>query len=137
MLKQFKANPIPSSINNEKYQEYRAKMQSSKDAILSKLNKSKEQDNIILQYLQANTKLFQKKTKINYTEPIQYTFKAEPIPWFVHANLYEQINESKEEKKSQSIKKNKFKYINEWKNLPSFIIDSNNDDGACTTKNPS
>lgn len=40
--KRFKANPIPASINNEKYQEYRNRMAQTKESILQKLNKSNE-----------------------------------------------------------------------------------------------
>lgn len=60
LTKKFKANPIPASINNEKYEEYRNKMNSHKSAILLKLNQIKEKDIMALQYLQSNTKLFEK-----------------------------------------------------------------------------
>lgn len=63
--------------------------------ILAKLNEVKDKDIQLMQYLEANTKLFEKQA-VPEPEPVgEYVFEAKPIPWFVQVNLLDKINEEK------------------------------------------
>ena len=121
--KKFKAHPIPASINNQKYEEYRAAMNINKESSLAKLQAKNEKERITLQYLQANTKLFEKPKVVEEQPQQEYVFKAEPVPWFVQMNLLDQINAEKQVKLKKLKKENTLKYLKDWKNLPTFLYD--------------
>lgn len=60
--------------------------------------------------------------------------RAEPAPWFVHVNLLEQIEKEKKERLKKARKESNYKYLKEWKNLPSFLYDNNVDSTPEITK---
>ena len=51
-------------------------MNINKESILAKLNAKRDKQKITLQYLQANTKLFEKPKKVEYEEKETFTFRA-------------------------------------------------------------
>ncbi len=57
----FKANPIPASINPQRYKAYMKIMQKKKNLIFEQLNKQGEKQKKILEYLESNTRLFDQK----------------------------------------------------------------------------
>lgn len=64
LQKKFKANPIPVTLNPERYQRYAKLLLKKKNSILNRLGMKREKDQIIIDYLKSNTKLFEsKKTK--------------------------------------------------------------------------
>lgn len=82
LQKKFKANPIPVSLNPERYQKYAKRQQKKKESILNRLGIKREKDQIIIDYLKSNTKLFEeKKIKPHCDSPAQsYTFEPKPLP---------------------------------------------------------
>ena len=100
-------------------------MNINKESILAKLNAKKDKQKITLQYLQANTKLFEKPKKVEHEEKETFTFRAEPAPWFTHLDLLDQINAEKQAKLKKLKRDTSLKYLKDWKNLPTFLYDPN------------
>lgn len=130
LRKKFKANPIPAALNPERYQKYADCLQRKKESILNRLGVNRDKDELIIDYLKSNTKLFESR-KATKREPTKrpYVYEASPLPWHVSEELLPKIEGEKADRRQRLFEETRKKYVEGyWKNMKDDVIEEGESD---------